>query len=1155
VYLPVLRVVSLALALAGLGIGSSSVQAQPAFRVRDINPGAVPLASPFGQELVQVGGVAFFAASDGVHGTELWRSDGTAAGTKRLGDLCPGFCSADPRELTVLGTAVYFTAWDGLRDRLWKSDGTPAGTVATNVTAGVPLEMTAHQGSLFFWGIRNNNNALWKSNGAAGNTVVLKELPAGNAGIPEFLGAIGGTLFFIGHDATNGYELWRTDGTTAGTVLVKDIHAGSEPSLAPGFSRAVAAGGRLVFAAEDGLHGRELWASDGTAAGTVLLQDAWAGAASSEPSGLTAAGGTVFFQAIDEEHGAELWKSDGTAAGTGLVGDLNPGSGWSSPRALTAVGTRLFFRAYQAGTGRQALWTSDGTEAGTLAVATLTFPSDLDLYNGDVMAALGDRLLLFAGAVTGTEGLEPWTSDGTTAGTLPLGDLEPGTDGSFGAGDGGPRGIVLDGLGGAWLFAARTTAGGWALWRTDGTPDGTQPVLSVHTQTSSLEPVDRFGYEQGLRRLADLDGTLLFTADDGAAGAELWKSDGTAAGTVQVGDLQPGAGSSRPRELTVFDGRLLFAAAGAPDGLARVWRSDGTAAGTERLETAGTEELPWNVERLTAAGDRLFFSGYNWDQGSELWSTDGTAAGTGLVSDLSPGWTSFYPTRLTAFGGTLLFASSIYAGLWRSDGTPAGTGVLPLSPEPFPLAVASSWFFGSAWLGASGQEPWRSDGTPAGTRQIADVRPGVIGSVRDYDPFFGHWAAAPLGDRVLFLADDGPHGQELWVSDGTAAGTALVKDVRPGSPASGIDQLTPAGDEVYFIADDGVHGRELWVSDGTAAGTRLVADVFAGAGSSLPGQLTPVGPVLLFAAYDPEHGVEPWRTDGTAAGTWRIQDIAPGAATSDPIELTASGSNIYFFANDNTSGFELWAMPRTALGAHLAATKEVSGKPFSGSALTYTLRVTNDGFAAHPDLPGPEMTDVLPAALTLTGATADAGTVGVDLAANTVTWNGALAAGASATVTIQAVLETGFQNTVVANQATLSFDADGDGVRESSGASDAPAALGAANATAFTAGTGFYTVPPCRVFDTRSGSPLGTAPRRFAVGGSCGIPATALAVTANLTAVGATDNGHVVAWPAGTAEPRPGRRRRHGPPDPRRHGVLRVEAAAQVRYPFLNPST
>src|SRR5262249_50917705 len=157
-------------------------------------------------------------------------------------------------------------------------------------------------------------------------------------------------------DGTHGRELWKSDGTAAGTVLFKDIDPGDGSGLFLESDLTVV-GGTLFFRADDGVTGGELWKSGGTAAGAVLVKDIRTGADFRYPDRLTAVGNTLFFTANDGVTGEELWKSDGTAAGTVLVKDINPGSSYgyalgSHPFYLTPVGGTLFFTANDGTHGR-----------------------------------------------------------------------------------------------------------------------------------------------------------------------------------------------------------------------------------------------------------------------------------------------------------------------------------------------------------------------------------------------------------------------------------------------------------------------------------------------------------------------------------------------------------------------------------------------------------------------------------------------------------------------------------------------------------------------------------------------------------------------------------------------------------------------------------
>ncbi|MFP5287602.1 MAG: hypothetical protein ACLGI9_17830, partial [Thermoanaerobaculia bacterium] len=250
---------------------------------------------------------------------------------------------------------------------------------------------------------------------------------------------------------------------------------------------------------------------------------------------------------------------------------------------------------------------------------------------------------------------------------------------------------------------------------------------------------------------------------------------------------------------------------------------------------------------------------------------------------------------------------------------------------------------------------------------------------------------------------------------------------------------------------------------------------------------------------------------------------APGETPSSPMSFTLSGDYLYFAANDGTHGFELWALERAALGSVLSAVKRVVSPAFEGGTVTYEIVITNTGAGPHPDNPGDEMVDVLPAPLALTGASADVGTASLDLGQNRVAWNGALAPGGSATITVEATVPASTERQTFLNQAILAFDADGDGANESAGVSDDPGRGGPGQSTPVVVSSpplDFHTVAPCRVVDTRDSTPLASGvARTVTVGGACGVPATAKAVAANLTVVGATAQGYLVVYPAGVPTP------------------------------------
>src|SRR5262249_35663563 len=170
-------------------------------------------------------------ANDGLHGYELWKSDGTTAGTVMLKDINPGSADSLPRGLTNVNGILYFDATGAIPgDQLWKSDGTTAGTTLVKaMTGGLSSStMTDVNGTLYFSAASSTGgqSALWKSDGTAAGTIPLGSSQLTN----EKMTNVNGTVFFSGRDSSHGQELWKSDGTVAGTVMVKDIDPGSSRS-------------------------------------------------------------------------------------------------------------------------------------------------------------------------------------------------------------------------------------------------------------------------------------------------------------------------------------------------------------------------------------------------------------------------------------------------------------------------------------------------------------------------------------------------------------------------------------------------------------------------------------------------------------------------------------------------------------------------------------------------------------------------------------------------------------------------------------------------------------------------------------------------------------------------------------------------------------
>lgn len=210
-----------------------------------------------------------------------------------------------------------------------------------------------------------------------------------------------------------------------------------------------------------------------------------------------------------------------------------------------------------------------------------------------------------------------------------------------------------------------------------------------------------------------------------------------------------------------------------------------------------------------------------------------------------------------------------------------------------------------------GLELWKSDGTLSGTALVKDIntKPNHYGN-GTLDSYPSH--LTNVGGTLFFVANDGTHGYELWTSDGTSTGTTMVLDINPGSGSSigSSDELLNVAGTLYFTANDGTHGGELWKSDGTASGTVLLQDFTGETDGGGTGYLTNVNGTLYFAVYD-----SLWTSDGTASGTSMVYDfgVSPGAYL--PRDLTNVGGTLFFSViGENDS---LWQSDGTSTGTTL----------------------------------------------------------------------------------------------------------------------------------------------------------------------------------------------------------------------------------------------
>jgi ELWxxDGT repeat protein len=973
--------------------------------LRDINNSVAVNDESYSKSHVTLAnGNVLFIAMNYQSGEELWVTDGTQPGTFALDAVNPNSTSFPSGiQINAARTAVAFNcSSESAGPGICVSDGTFAGTrrlAGEFVSAAANVKLCGAR--TFATGtFGTNGGALVSSDGTSALALAASYTTMGATGISQPT-CVGSRLYFATSGSSTGAELWTSDGSSSGTYLVRELYAGAISGLS---SILGSLGNKVLLQAKTSTYtGNELWmydpdavdctAFDGTTSTCVaatngtgyigMVKDIYTGGTNGANSGVAHANGQVmngklYFQGTNTASNSELWYTDGTTAGTAVVYDFAGTTGapdLSKATVYAAGGTsRLYYSTNRGSDGY-------GSEPHMLALDSTggcaTYGADFRTpTNGggcvgmisDMISGSSGYIVTFYGAnangayFKGNPGTTYYHWNNTTSAPVAFTSTVAPDSGAA---------VTASGL----LYSTQSSPAGVVggkreLWFTD----GTTPVLlkeinaeagSIGTNNSGTSSADA---QIGTRRY--------FSAWDETNGVELWVTDGTAGGTRLVKDINGGTGNSTPANLVVMSGVLFFQATNGSLG-AELWAYDPAAADCSRFDpatsyatscdTADNVNLPGkigivkdinagatgsNVSQLSLVDGRLYFVATTAAEGTEPYVSDGTASGTILLQNLATGAGSSTGSKFAKAGSAVVFQATNGSG--QNDlfafipgpevndsacTTSRGAGFVKAnaagcykllydftSTSPAITVLGSSSdgakVFFRATEAASGAELWVTDGSTTGTALVLDIFPGAGGSAS----VITGGTAGPFGsDKFVFAAIDsytanGVPSQQIWISDGTAGGTAPISALATGYHAKGL-VVDSVGQRIFFIGGSAAHGMELWKSDGTLAGTQMVDDFCPGACN---GAITAVDLNITFGltsledgrviyrGNDGSSGSEPVVSDGTADGTYRI-DLAPGSASSSPIRFlpVSDGSavtKIVIFATNGVTGFEPWVV-------------------------------------------------------------------------------------------------------------------------------------------------------------------------------------------------------------------------------------------------------
>ncbi len=889
-------------------------------RLANINTPSTPVGSD-PREFTALGNQWLFSARTPSAGRELWSTDGTAAGTQLLVDIVPGAASSDVEKLlSVNGRVVFFAD-----NRFWATDGTAVGTVSLAAIEPVsyPDNWAQNRSTVLFSArdLASGDVELWRTNGTAAGTARVQDIEVGPGSssprdlhVVEWFDVVTGRpeirTFFSAWTSTHGRELWRA--SVGGAERLTDVAAGPLDGVV---ARRLAHHGPLVpsffsqgvtvwFVADDPVAGVELYSwfepFGGGTPSYGLAVDLEVGSVGADPDELTARGNTVVFAATTSRSGRELWMTDAFSGQVFQLTDLAPGAASADPHGLYSAAALDPFN-------QPILFVADdgvtGDEPYRLDLFSVAPLADIHTSGSSAprFLAQSDAHVYFsADTGLGATGRELWRTDGLTAqlvydvrpglglltssnpdhavvmsttpgaetvlfaarGVDPLG-IEPhvyregGTssvlaDLAQGADPGSDPGPYWETPTGDLWFMATEPATGRELWRTDGTAAGTALLANLSFLGSS--PIDEVVFTADWRA---------FFANTGAAGLELWTASAAGTGFALYADVNPGPGSSDPQHLTPVGRNIAYSADDGTNGREFYFN--------QQLYDINPGPGSSNPAHFTVVGNNLFFTADDGTNGEELWVLH---------------W------RAPRFSPALLFLGDLRPG--------------PQGSAPRTLIGYRNVLYFTADDGTAGRELWTSGGFPSGTQLVRDINPGGADGIPG--------EMVTTGPRLYFAADDGATGLELWRSNGTAPGTVQIADLRPGPLGSDPREITRLHiDRVAFVADDGVAGEELWWA---SLGAPTLLDLVPGPGSSSPRGLFFSSDDLYFTADEPGVGREPWIVETLfLQNPHRIADLAPGPASSSSgdARFGVAQHSMVFNADDGVTGTEPWSLPADAV--------------------------------------------------------------------------------------------------------------------------------------------------------------------------------------------------------------------------------------------------
>jgi len=807
-------------------------------------------------------------------GRELWCFNSVIQKSLLLKDIFPGHnsgLSGSPSFVKV-NDRIYFLAQQSFSGyQIWSTDGTVAGTIKEkDLISDYSIDGLVVAGNKIFYYVQNE---LWSYDTISKDMLKLKTFVySGDVKMYSF----NNKLILGADDGVHGKEIWKSDGTLAGTVILKDIIPNTAGSISGDFN-ILMLNNKFYFIANLGT-GYALYESDGTDAGTVLVKPLRAPTL----NGVSADNYFVFEGFDPDAGGMEPWISDGTAAGTKMLKNIRPGNTSSMANSkFIRLNNKIYFDNNSNGvssTYGDYVWETDGTEAGTVLFNT---PPETELYG---KSSDSQHLIL----TKPNYGNRYWITNGNSSQTFEVTDIGMPYNNSF-----------ID-LNSKIYLTGSVPKNGMELFSID-------PVS--HT-TSLASDISRFESSTP-HSFHVLNNELIFVAGDRQYNNQLYKRNKN---TLQLERLSSFESNSfigmfsNPQDTFFKVGNYLYTKNGSPNPMSGMYRTDGTAANSGVLSTSPGTVTYDNSFYVNLNDNILLFSGYNNVLGTELWKIDNTSDTAVLVKDISTdNMGSMYNTdsQTAVLNGFAYFVAKENGklGIWKSDGTSVGTSkAIQFSYQDGTdgdIKVLKSFnnklFFTKRQENNSSNsqnELWTSDGDQASATllKVYTIPYGGGNISRETEV---------LNGKLFYITTGYPSG--LHSTDGTVTGTTDILN----SNFFGEPKFKKCGNQLFFTNNN---SSQLWRTDGTASGTYSLASNF----SSLK-DIICTNDYLYFLNGGSQ---KVWKTDGTVSNTvpmdiFVINDDSQLLPNENIEKLATDGERLYLSIATKNHGSELYEVTDT----------------------------------------------------------------------------------------------------------------------------------------------------------------------------------------------------------------------------------------------------